>query len=516
MRRERHIVNEEVVVPQGEELVSTTDLRGIITYANPAFIEISGFDESELIGHNHNLVRHPEMPKAAFKELWDALKDQKPWRGIVKNRTKDGRYYWVDAFVTPIFEHGQVVGYQSVRRATTPELKERASEVYLRLNQGRPVSRTLTLVRRRWLSGVILALGFAAVGWLFQPWLVLCGLAMVAAMLMLFFDEAFRVPAMLMKLQQEYDSVSRYVFSGHGSSSILEFQLQMSQARMTGVLGRTRDASQHLDAMSSTLVGLSEQAKQGVRQENARLDQIATAVEELNVSVGEIANCAEESAHSTLQSRESCHGAQRDMLGSRDQIRTLAQEVKAAAEHAGELHGEADKVALAMKEIDGIAEQTNLLALNAAIEAARAGEQGRGFAVVADEVRALSNRTQQATTEIQNSIEGMHHTLKLWVEKMEHNHQLADACAVAAQTSASEIEQINRQIELAHDMAGQTATAAVQQRQAVNEIAGSLAEIQELTQGNLASTQEVEQCSSELQQQVGLIGSLHLSFASRH
>ncbi|TKB49788.1 methyl-accepting chemotaxis protein [Ferrimonas sediminicola] len=512
MRRERDIVNEEVVVPQDEELVSTTDLRGVITYANPAFIEVSGFSEQELIGHNHNLVRHPEMPPAVFRELWQALKAQKPWRGIVKNRTKDGRYYWVDAFVSPIFEHGQVVGYQSVRRATSQTLKSRASTLYQRLNQGRPLKQPLTLARRRWLSGMILALGFAAVGWLFQPWVVACGLAMVAAMLLLFFDEAFRVPAMLTRLQQQYDSVSRYVFAGHGSSSILQFQLLLSQARMTGVLGRTRDAAVKLDAMSASLVGLSEQAKQGVRQENARLDQIATAVEELNVSVGEIANCAQESAQSTQRSSDTCHQARREVLASRDQIRALAEEVKTAAAHASELHGEAERVTQAMKEIDGIAEQTNLLALNAAIEAARAGEQGRGFAVVADEVRALSNRTQQATTEIQNSIEGMHRTLTLWVERMEANHQLADTCAVGAQSVAGEIEEITRQIELAYDLSGQTATAAVQQRQAVNEIAVSLSEIQGLTQANQASTQEVEQCSGELQQQVGLIGSLHLSF----
>ncbi|WP_028112027.1 methyl-accepting chemotaxis protein [Ferrimonas kyonanensis] len=512
MRRERSVVNEEVVVPQGQELVSTTDLRGVITYANPAFIDISGFSEQELIGHNHNLVRHPDMPPQAFDELWQKLKAQQPWRGIVKNRTKDGRYYWVDAFVTPIFEHGQVVGYQSVRRATSANLKHRATALYRRLSAGKPLSRHLTLAQKRWLSGVILTLGFVGVAWLFQPWVVLCGLLMVASMLALFFDEAFRVPAQLEALKQEYDSVSRYLFSGHGSSSILDFQLQLSQARMTGVLGRTRDAAGQLDAMSNTLVAMSEQAKGGVQQENTRLDQIATAVEQMNVSVTEIASCAEESAASTEQSRQYCRAARTGMLDSRDKIVDLAREVEAAATHASVLHGEAEKVAIAMNEIDGIAEQTNLLALNAAIEAARAGEQGRGFAVVADEVRALSNRTQQATTQITNNIDGMHSTLKQWVEKMQHNHQLAERCAQAADASAAEIEQINSHIDLANNLAGQNATAAVQQRQAVNEISTSLAEIQELTFGNLETTEQVEACSQTLQQQVGVIGSLHLSF----
>lgn len=512
MKRNRTIVDQEVPVPQGRELVSTTDLRGVITYANAAFIEVSGFSEEELIGHNHNLVRHPDMPAAAFKELWEKLKKGQPWRGVVKNRTKDGRYYWVDAFVTPIFEHGQVVGYQSVRRATTPQLKQRALSLYERLNNGKSISRSLTLQQKRMISYVILIAGFIGVAWLFEPWVIACGALMVIAMLGLFYDEAFRVPNLLEKMQEEYDSVSRYVFSGHGSSSVLDFQMQFAQARMTGVLGRTHDASLQLGQLSDNLVGLSEQARQGVQQENQRIGQIAAAVEELSASVSEIANIATSAAGSTEQSKQFCGQAQQGVMGSRDKIIELAKEVDQAAKHAEGLHTEAEKVAHAMKEIDGIAEQTNLLALNAAIEAARAGEQGRGFAVVADEVRALSTRTQQATTEIQKNIEGMHQTLSSWVQKMNHNHKLADACSEAAQASSDDIEQINNQMEQATQLASQNAAAASQQRAAVQEIAQSLTDMQDLTHANLELTADVDGSSQEIQKQVGVIGSLHLSF----
>ena len=114
-RRNQQLINEEVSFSAEQELVSTTDLRGVITYANPAFCAVAGYSEAELVGKNHNLVRHPDMPAAAFADMWQHLKQGQSWRGMVKNRCKDGRYYWVDAYVTPIYQQQQLVGYQSVR-----------------------------------------------------------------------------------------------------------------------------------------------------------------------------------------------------------------------------------------------------------------------------------------------------------------------------------------------------------------------------------------------------------------
>ncbi|WP_046157742.1 PAS domain-containing protein [Chromobacterium vaccinii] len=98
-------------------IVTKTDLKGQITYANRAFIDISGFSEEELIGQSHNVVRHPDMPEEAFADLWDTIKSGRPWKGLVKNRSKQGHFYWVEAYVTPICENGRPVGYMSVRRA---------------------------------------------------------------------------------------------------------------------------------------------------------------------------------------------------------------------------------------------------------------------------------------------------------------------------------------------------------------------------------------------------------------
>ena len=109
----------EVPFPKGRYIVSRTDLKGITTYANDTFIEISGFSHDELIGKNHNVVRHPDMLPGAFAWLWDTLKEGRPWRGIVKNRCKNGDYYWVDALVVPVLKNNQAVGYMSVRNAPT-------------------------------------------------------------------------------------------------------------------------------------------------------------------------------------------------------------------------------------------------------------------------------------------------------------------------------------------------------------------------------------------------------------
>ena len=126
----------EVKLKPGQELVSITDLKGTITYANPAFIEISGFGHDELLGKNHNLVRHPDMPPAAFKHLWDTIQLGRPWSNLVKNRCKNGDFYWVKANVTPITRNGEVVEYMSVRTRPEQDEIDQAELLYARINRG--------------------------------------------------------------------------------------------------------------------------------------------------------------------------------------------------------------------------------------------------------------------------------------------------------------------------------------------------------------------------------------------
>ena len=113
----------ETEVPEHELIISRTDLQGNITYANETFLMISGYEEDELIGKSHNILRHPDMPKSVFKELWVTLSAGESWQGFVKNRRKDGGYYWVKAEISGVYKNGELVEYKSLRSPIEKETK---------------------------------------------------------------------------------------------------------------------------------------------------------------------------------------------------------------------------------------------------------------------------------------------------------------------------------------------------------------------------------------------------------
>jgi methyl-accepting chemotaxis protein len=137
MRVNTPVTNIEESFRDGEIIVSRTDLRGVITYVNPYFCEISGYSEQESLGQPQNFIRHPDMPEAAFADLWRTIKSGRPWTGMVKNRCKNGNYYWVEANVTPVQENGQTIGYMSVRCKPTRQQVEAAAALYQRLREGK-------------------------------------------------------------------------------------------------------------------------------------------------------------------------------------------------------------------------------------------------------------------------------------------------------------------------------------------------------------------------------------------
>ncbi len=135
------VTEREVKMKPDTILVTRTDLTGVITYANSTFIEISGYSKDELLGAHHNIVRHPDMPPAAFEDLWKSLKQGQPWTAPVKNRTKSGDYYWVEANVTPVYKNGAVHEYLSVRYAPSPEQISRAEELYRQIKANKATIR---------------------------------------------------------------------------------------------------------------------------------------------------------------------------------------------------------------------------------------------------------------------------------------------------------------------------------------------------------------------------------------
>lgn len=135
----------ETTVPEGELIISRTDLNGVITYANETFAEISGYEIGELVGRPHNIVRHPDMPAAVFRELWETVNQKKQWTGIVKNLRKDRGFYWVRALVSGVYKNGELVEYKSLRSPISYEEKLEAQKRYdkMRADNGEKVRKVL-------------------------------------------------------------------------------------------------------------------------------------------------------------------------------------------------------------------------------------------------------------------------------------------------------------------------------------------------------------------------------------
>lgn len=124
------VTNNEITFSDSQFMLTKTDLKDCITYANQDFVDVSGFSKTELVGASHNIVRHPDMPEEAFADMWRNLKQGKPWTGLVKNRTKSGDYYWVEANAAPIFENNQIVGYLSARKKPSRAQIETVDKAY--------------------------------------------------------------------------------------------------------------------------------------------------------------------------------------------------------------------------------------------------------------------------------------------------------------------------------------------------------------------------------------------------
>ena len=135
MRINLPVTDEEYVLPDDEVIITRTDSRGVIEYANAAFLRSSGFSGEEVLGHPQNIVRHPDMPSAAFEDLWATIKSGRPWTGIVKNRRKDGGFYWVLVNITPVVRDATITGYISVRTRPTEKEITSAEKLYADLQR---------------------------------------------------------------------------------------------------------------------------------------------------------------------------------------------------------------------------------------------------------------------------------------------------------------------------------------------------------------------------------------------
>ncbi|RKD86566.1 methyl-accepting chemotaxis protein [Kushneria marisflavi] len=509
MRNNQPINDKHYVLDEQQFLISQTDTDGNIIYANPAFIEVSGFERHELIGAPHNLVRHPDMPPIAFANLWKTLRDGETWTGMVKNRRKDGGYYWVRATVMPIVEQGQLKGYASVRIKADEASIAYAERVYRRINSGQGKGWTLV-------HGVITPAG--PLGWAHRidrmaPAQKAGWLGSACAVSSLFLLGLLVADYQMLSTQQSLSALMSTLTIGAtllaagtaaaGTLMIRRAQRSLEQALVccrqisSGNLEATSQSQDHLmvalDTMRKCLLGVVRDVKGSVgvispasselatgnqhlsrrtEEQAASLEQTASSMEELTATVG---HNAEHASDASKLANEASTVAERGRSEMGDVVTRMEGITQASA-----------RISDIVGVIDSIAFQTNILALNASVEAARAGEQGKGFAVVANEVRSLASRSAQAASEIRDLID------KSSVEV----HAGSELVARAQSTMTDIVGGVHRVTTLMQEISAATR----EQKNGIDQIGQAIQRMDEMTQQNAAMVEQSSAASESMRQ----------------
>ncbi len=511
MRTNMPVTGREVPLREGTVIISKTDAKGLITYANQDFLDVSGFSQDELVGKPHNIVRHPDMPPAAFQDLWDSLKSGQAWTGIVKNRCKNGDHYWVEATARPNREGG----YTSVRVRPRREQVEQAEALYAQvragttrkiIHRGQAVHPTLLWRLGRRLRRIDIGLRL----WL--ACLAAAGLILAAAASALLAEGAEELlvavtgVGMLVVLglgawlQKDVIRPLREAAGSAGDlargdlTRAIAHDCSGEMAELMQALGAIRNNFQEtlyhvresLGALNRSAQSLSAEAEHAARTSQSQAEltgEVAAAMEQMSASISHIGDNAHIAEATSQQSGEQSREGGRVVYGTVEEMQSIAQGVNQSALVIRELLDHSRAISAIVTVIHDIAEQTNLLALNAAIEAARAGEQGRGFAVVADEVRKLAERTANSTLEI-----------TAMVEKIQSGARQAEATMEQGVARVAEGVQLARH---AGDSISGIQDSAARVTSAVADITHALKEQIQATQAIIGSMERIAQLSDE-------------------
>ena len=495
MRVNLPVSTQEYLFPKGETLVSTTDLKGRILYCNPMFIEVSGYEKEELLGQPHNIVRHPDMPEEAYRDMWDTIAQGIPWSAPVKNRRKDGSFYWVMANVTPLMQGDQPTGYMSVRTEASREQIQAAEQLYgtmraekeagqlvhtLRQAQlvkntlwGRTVAAlrpgplgkislcTLLLVLLSWgaatLGGHTMTLG-SAVAWL--------AVALVAVVMAAFLHRATVAPLLEMlqwaNRMAAGDLTQKITASRNDTVGQLQKALAQLNVNLLSIVRDARQESEHMQVSTREIAQGNQDLSSRTEAQASNLEQTAASMEEITGTVKQTAESARQASDLATQATQVTERSSAAV----DSVASTMQQIETASGRISEI----------TQLIDSIAFQTNLLALNAAVEAARAGEQGRGFAVVASEVRNLSHRTQSAAKEIRQLINDS-------ANKVSEGHERTGA----AQKTMNESLELVRRVGT---LIGEIHSASNEQLSGISQVNAAVAQLDTITQQNAALVEE--------------------------
>jgi len=480
--------------------MSTIDTRSYATYANAAFIGVSGFERDEIPGQPHNRVRHPDMPAEAFADMWATLKAGLSWTALVKNRRKNGDHCWVRANAAPIARHGQVTGYMSVRPKPSRGEVEASDALYRRFREQRAGG-------LRFHQGLIVRGGLLAWASCLQTmlvrWRLHCGVCGLGALALAGAALAGVAGAALGGLAAALGVLTPM------SSLALEAQFarpleQVLKQALRVAAGQPGEAV-HLNRVDE--IGMILRA---VNQSGLNLRSLVDGVGE---QVGGVQTASPEIAQGSLDLSARTEHAASNLQETAASMEQMTATVKNSADIARQAAGLADGARAArwwatwsgpcgrsprptarsrtsIGTIDGIAFHTNILALNAAVEAARAGGQGRGFAVVAGEMRSRAQRSAEAAKQIKGLISDS-------VEKVQSGAREVDEAGRAMGEIVAQVRRVN-------DLMAEISNATAEQAAGIGQVNVAVSQLDQMTQQNAALVEQSAAAASSLQGQAEL------------
>ncbi|MDX1266171.1 MAG: PAS domain-containing methyl-accepting chemotaxis protein, partial [Oceanisphaera sp.] len=283
----------------GEKLITVTDKNGNITECNDAFVEMSGFARDELLGQPHNIVRHPDMPAAAFEVMWMHLKAGKSWMGLVKNRCKNGDYYWVDAYVTPMTHNGHIVGYESVRSSPRKEDVARAERLYANIQNNRRTGPWLNVAPENLLLALALS-SWAGLMLYDQPALaqggLLAGVLGYAAWVNLARKSTMASLNALLKNAFSHDLAVQSYTDDNMETGRLKVSILSQTAHLGTVLTRIENAATNVARETDTGFKLTQVTSSEIERQQAETLQVATAMNEMTSTIAEVSRHVNETA----------------------------------------------------------------------------------------------------------------------------------------------------------------------------------------------------------------------------
>ena len=491
-----YVTQNEYPLDDDTTLMSTTDVHSYITHANDTFVQVSGYQLDELTGQPHNMVRHPDMPKAAFADMWYTLQQGEPWSGIVKNRRKNGDHYWVRANAVPMVRRGQVTGYMSIRTRATAEEIAAVEPLYRALNDGRCKKRIhkglvvgkgwlgkLPAMPLRWRVRSVMSVLFAGLAATLAAtsagWLPLAAAAVVMLMGTLLFEQQIVRPIENVARQALKVATGERNSVQHLNRSD-ELGLTLRAVGQLGLMCRwlindvssqvvsVRDGSDRLAQGNEDLNDRTRQTVANVQQTVATMNQMAASVQSNSETAAEVDKLSVAASSAATKGGN----AMQTVVKTMDDIADSTQRIGSIT-----------------SLINDIAFQTNILALNAAVEAARAGEQGKGFAVVAGEVRHLASRSASAANDIR---------------------KLIDASASKVQSGSEQVHAAGRtmddivvQVKNVTQLIAQISHATSEQATGLSELTRAVAELDSITQKNADLVEESAHISAMVKHRAG-------------